>query len=735
MTAGSQGAGRAAERPRVVLLTRWFDAVPSERPWTGADTLEVVLWAGEAPGRRTRWWARGGLVGGAGARPQSGTASGASTARGALLRTAGARAKSSVAARRRGVDPGWLWALKSDRALAGDVRGSELLLVLDAETGAALQAAPDLARGVPVLGADLGPAVLATLEHWEQAVSDLEAALGADADDVFPVLETLAETVGTMVAVPELLSRDLVARTEVVTRKVPTLLPAGISAAVVETVLVPLVNRAAPQVADLFASPAASAALVSGSRVPDEAELEHAVRASFRAADEAADIGARHRAVARAHDGLSLLLHRSRHAALDGSPIAGDAASFLEPFTTSRVAGVLRGAGPVGGPAAAESEPTSDGRPRVLILPGSYGAFHQDMVDSLGSTAEVSAPDLPRQVQLLRQRRPSPDDLELLTGLRRGHIDIAEGLWRNDPVRTRRLRTGLRGLQTLWQLMSAADVVVSDWVDAGAMWASQVRPPGVRLVLRAHSLDLLDPWLHLVDWRTVDEVMVSNDGMMSIYRELTAGTGAPEGMTVRPHRPDLPDWHRPRDPSTRFTIGMVGWGRAPKDPAWALDLLERDERRRLVLIGAPPGVEPYAATRTYFEQVLARMEQPHLRERITVVGPTSDVAGELAQVGIILSSSIREGWHLGLIEGAASGAVPVVRDWPLVARRGGARSLFPAEWVVADLDEADARLTALADPEHWQAAADRARREVLELFAAEPAAQTYRDAILGTVGR
>lgn len=693
--------------------------------------MEVVLWAGEEPRLGTTWWARSEVVGTQVTDGPTSTAASPTARTGRLMRTAAARAKSSVAARRHGVDPGWLWALKSDRLLAGDVRGSELLLALDAEAGAALLAAPDLARGVPALGAEQTAAVLSTLEGWEQVVSDLESAVGADADDIFPVLETLAETAATMVAVPEVLSRDLVARTELVTRAVLARLPAGTSAAVVETVLIPLVERAAPMVVDLLASAAATAALVSGSRVPDTAELDRAVRASFKAADEALDVGARHRAVARAHDGLSLLLHRSRHAALDGSPIAGDAAAFLQPFTASRVSGVLRGAGPVGGPAGAESEPTSDGRPRVLILPGSYGAFHQDMVDSLGSVAEVSAPDLPDQVQLLRQRRPSPDDLELLTGLRRGQIDIAEGVWRADPVRTRRLRVGLRGLQKLWQLMTAADVVVSDWIDAGAMWASQVRPPGVRLVLRAHSLDLLDPWVHLVDWRTVDEVMVSNEGMISIYRELTAGSRAPTGITVRPHRPDLPDWHRPRDPSTRFTIGMVGWGRAPKDPSWALDLLERDERRHLVLIGAPPGVEPYAAPRAYFEQFLARLEQPHLRERITIVGPTSDVVGELQQVGIILSSSVREGWHLGLIEGAASGAVPVVRDWPLVAARGGARSLFPAEWIVADVDEADARITALSDPEVWASAADRARREVLELFSAEPAAQTYRDAILG----
>jgi hypothetical protein len=73
---------------------------------------------------------------------------------------------------------------------------------------------------------------------------------------------------------------------------------------------------------------------------------------------------------------------------------------------------------------------------------------------------------------------------------------------------------------------------------------------------------------------------------------------------------------------------------------------------------------------------------------------------------VIVSSSVRESFHCGLVEGAASGAVPVVRDWPFFAGRPhGARTVFPADWVVATPEEAADRIRALTATEDvWLAA-------------------------------
>jgi glycosyltransferase involved in cell wall biosynthesis len=116
---------------------------------------------------------------------------------------------------------------------------------------------------------------------------------------------------------------------------------------------------------------------------------------------------------------------------------------------------------------------------------------------------------------------------------------------------------------------------------------------------------------------------------------------------------------------------------------------------------------------------------------VRVVGRTEDVAGALQDVGVILSASRRESWHLGLVEGVASGAVPVVRNWPALAPVGGAAALFPEEWVVPDLDAAEARVREVTGPGAWEAHRSRAREQVRSLFDPAHTARRYREVILG----
>ena len=66
-------------------------------------------------------------------------------------------------------------------------------------------------------------------------------------------------------------------------------------------------------------------------------------------------------------------------------------------------------------------------------------------------------------------------------------------------------------------------------------------------------------------------------------------------------------------------------------------------------------------------------------------------------IGTILSSSDSEGCHTSVLEGMASGAYPVVYDWP------GAQGLF-APHVYSDLSEAIDYVIAFAEAEDQTAA-------------------------------
>ncbi len=165
---------------------------------------------------------------------------------------------------------------------------------------------------------------------------------------------------------------------------------------------------------------------------------------------------------------------------------------------------------------------------------------------------------------------------------------------------------------------------------------------------------------------------------------------------------------RPKADSARFNLALIGWGHVAKDPLWALDVIEKlrkhDDRYTLHLFGAEFRRDFSETAEAYGDRMLPLLEDLERQGAVRRHGHTDDVPGVLTEMGVILSSSVRESFHAGVVEGAASGAVPVVRDWPFFAGRpNGARTLFPADWVVETPGEAVERILATtADVDVWR---------------------------------
>jgi len=78
-----------------------------------------------------------------------------------------------------------------------------------------------------------------------------------------------------------------------------------------------------------------------------------------------------------------------------------------------------------------------------------------------------------------------------------------------------------------------------------------------------------------------------------------------------------------------------------------------------------------------------------------------------------------EGWPIGVVEAAVSGCIPVIRDWPQVATKGGARAIYAEtpEWVVASPAEGAGRIRTYADPAAWAGESARCRNAADRLTA------------------
>lgn len=454
--------------------------------------------------------------------------------------------------------------------------------------------------------------------------------------------------------------------------------------------------------------------------------LAQVVAGTLRGADRALAAGDTRLAADLAVIGAGLLLHPGLHVDVASSRLADDTPAYLAPFRESATMRALAAARPP----SAGGRPRRPGPRRVVVLPGAYPRFAQPLVAALRAR-----PDLSVQVLTLGDTTPSFRWLGTDPELVRARLELgpdeqdAEGSWPAAFTPPQEARLAL----------AEADVVVADWADKGAVWATLFAPEDARLVIRVHGADTLGLWVHVMDWSRVDAVVTVSPHHASLLDAVLENRAVPGPSTVLPALavPNVvalghPTGRPAREPRT---LGLVGWGKRVKDPLWAVEVLARLRARegdwRLRLVGHGLPVAP-GSDEAYARAFSERCSRPDVAGAIDLVPYTDDIAGEVARLGFILSSSLRESFHLGLLEGVLGGAVPVVRDWPFYSAHGGAGALYPAEWVVPDVDAALSRIWALRKEPDRQRAAARATGQVSDRFASDRVTSQLLAVVLGS---
>lgn len=659
--------------------------------------------------------------------------------RGSALRRAGAHLKTQLAATRSGADGDWVWMLKGDAVLRQKLRQCDLVLSRDESSDRALAHLKDVTTGRMVIRSDgsaapNGESVWTAALRWHDLIEEVDRALKPPVNK-----EVLGRFVGGRMAVVEALTDAGVPWAFAPVAGTLKMMHDALYWSPGENGGDEVVRRIGIEL--LREGPFwASGSLDAMDRwirlrtqwgTLDESDLRHVSERALAASELAHSFGNKDASRCHLLASMNVTLHRSRHSQRPTSTLVDETKSLIGGLIRNTTRCELTDSS---SPRPGERLRARGGqkeRPSVVVLPGPFGPFHTDVVNALTPTAEVNVSELRFSRTDLRRRRPIPLDLWLLAALREGRVDLGTGTLDGAEIAEGSLRRLIRTLVLLKIELSHHDVAFSDWGDAQTFWASHVCPTGTRLVVRWHGLDLFDEWLHLIDWRGVDQVLVTTGALGSFFRDLTCGLESPDVTLIRPYLPRLQAFKRPKSPGARYTVGMVGWGRMVKDPSFAIDLLGADPRRRLVLIGPPFSETVDPSVQDYIDAVTQRISLPSLADRITIVGPTDDVAGHLRDVGVILSCSFREGWHLGFLEGVASGAVPVLRDWPMLAKRQGASSVFPRSWIVRDLKGAHAAMNAVADEGAWLAASARAQSQLKDIMDPSSAQSTYQERILG----
>jgi glycosyltransferase involved in cell wall biosynthesis len=432
-------------------------------------------------------------------------------------------------------------------------------------------------------------------------------------------------------------------------------------------------------------SAAAMAELETG-RIPGF--LKEATAAELDVADEALASGDLTRAIRYVTRIVPLMFNRAVHFDSLESPLAKDPEGFLAPLHRSAVGHALAASRGRSVPAAL---PADDRPHRLLFIVNGYEYFLTD----------------------IRARYEQHPDFEVRT------LDILadverEPLARQTGVLIRQLLAGSSEYGDAIREWFAphlewADTVFVDWCLAHAAMLTTLDPGITRIIVRLHSYEAFTVFPHLVDLSRVDDLVFVSEPLRALTRDILPGFRRPDAprTPVIPNAIRLNRYRRPKAPDARFTLGLVAVSAIVKDPRWAFQVLRelrrRDDRYRLVLIGQEFDGSQNATAAAYHRLYARDVAELEAQGAVRRTGQTDNVPEALTDVGVVLSTSVREGFPQGLVEGAASGAVPVVRDWPFFAdRAAGARSVFPEHWVVRTPQEAAERvLTTTSSEDVW----------------------------------
>ena len=260
----------------------------------------------------------------------------------------------------------------------------------------------------------------------------------------------------------------------------------------------------------------------------------------------------------------------------------------------------------------------------------------------------------------------------------------------------------------LKQLIDWADVVFVEWCRWPAVWASTNVSKSKQLILRLHSFEAFSPMPHFMNWGNVDRIVFVADHIRQFFNAQLNDRVPPEKQIVIDNLRDLS--HFTADgPNTRdYTLGMVGYNDANKNPRLALQLLKAlragNSRWTLQLVGAlwPEDDQLSSAEKAYKAAFFAEIATCGLKDAVLFKGsvPWLEINRTMCEFGIILSCSDREGTHEAIVEGIASGCIPLIRNWPTSASNDGARNAFSGfeDFVFDSIDDAIKLAEAYATP-------------------------------------
>jgi len=224
-----------------------------------------------------------------------------------------------------------------------------------------------------------------------------------------------------------------------------------------------------------------------------------------------------------------------------------------------------------------------------------------------------------------------------------------------------------------------ADIVWLEWCWDHAVWATTSGALGGKpCLVRLHSIEALQTeYPAQVDWRQVDALVTVGDDIDALVQARFPATKAAGARHVIANGIDM-ERFRPGRPDPR-RIGWVGHVEPKKNPMLMLQVMHALERVEPGYHLDVAGAFTDLRTLRYLQRMVPALG---LQGRVTFHGMVADMPGWYADKGVLLSTTMYESFGLNIGEAMATGAFPVVHDFP------GAEMLWPRECLCAGIEAA-----------------------------------------------
>lgn len=316
---------------------------------------------------------------------------------------------------------------------------------------------------------------------------------------------------------------------------------------------------------------------------------------------------------------------------------------------------------------------------------------------ALGESSKAQASDVSHSKSVL----VAGHDLKFAQGIikelqAQGHrvlIDQWKGHSEHDEERSR-------------ALLAQADTIFCEWTLGNAVWYSNNKLPGQRLVTRLHLQEISTGYLAKLKKSAVDKYIFVGQ---HIYNIAVRDFGIDDNKCiVVPNYVPADALRKSKDISARWHLGIVGTVPQRKRLDLALDVLsllrQEDKRYKLFVKGKKAEDYPWMRDRpeefAYYEEQEKRVsDDPLLTGAVVFDKHGADMSEWYQKIGTVLSVSDFESFHLTIADGAASGAVPASLAWD------GADQIYPVDWLHASVNElAKSIIENTATEQIWSAA-------------------------------